>query len=268
MEASKALTPIDRMKRACAADSVQEQFRNAMAENAPLFLASLIDVYGSDKSLQKCQPGAVIMEALKAATLRLPINKQLGFAYIVPYKDVPQFQLGYKGYIQLAMRTGQYRHINADLVYEGELRGQDKLTGEIDLSGEPTGSNVIGYFAHIETVNGFRKTLYWSKERVLAHAKRYSKSFSQPSSAWQSNFDEMALKTMIRNLLSKYGVMSVDMVQAFTADRDESTYEAQVLGEVEEDANTGPVVDVEPDNGFPVAAGPAASEAPQAGPDF
>jgi len=243
--ASKSLTPVQKMKSIINADSVQEQFRNALKDGAPLFIASLIDIYGNDKNLQKCEPKDVIMEALKAATLKLPINKQLGFAYIVPYGSEPQMQISYKGYIQLAMRTGQYKYINADVVYEGELKGHNKLTGEVDLSGEATSDKVVGYFAYIETVNGFRKPLYWTKEKVLAHAKRYSKSFNIKSSAWQTNFDEMALKTMLRNLLSKYGVMSVEMMNAFTADSaDERTPEAQVEDEIRENANSE-VIDIQ-----------------------
>lgn len=243
--ASKSLTPVQKMKSIINVDSVQEQFKNALQDQAPLFIASLIDIYSNDKNLQKCEPKDVIMEALKAATLKLPINKQLGFAYIVPYGSEPQMQIGYKGYIQLAMRTGQYKYINADVVYEGELKGHNKLTGEVDLSGEATSDKVVGYFAYIETVNGFRKPLYWTKEKVLAHAKRYSKSFNIKSSAWQTNFDEMALKTMLRNLLSKYGVMSVEMMNAFTADSaDERTPEAQVEDEIRENANSE-VIDIQ-----------------------
>ncbi len=259
--ASKSLTPVQKMKSIINVDSVQEQFKNALQDQAPLFIASLIDIYSNDKNLQKCEPKDVIMEALKAATLKLPINKQLGFAYIVPYGSEPQMQIGYKGYIQLAMRTGQYKYINADVVYEGELKGHNKLTGEVDLSGEATSDKVVGYFAYIETVNGFRKPLYWTKEKVLAHAKRYSKSFNSKSSAWQTNFDEMALKTMLRNLLSKYGVMSVEMMNAFTADSaDERTPEAQVEDEIRENANSE-VIDiqatpVEPEEGEITFEGP------------
>lgn len=232
------ITPIQKFKGVINAPSVQEQFNNALKDGASLFIASLIDIYSNDKYLQKCQPQAVIMEALKAATLKLPINKNLGFAYIVPYGNEPQFQVGYKGYIQLAMRTGQYKFINADLVFEGELKKHNKLTGELDLSGETTSDKVIGYFAYIETINGFKKTLYWSVEKVTNHAKRYSKSYNNKSSAWQTNFDEMALKTMLRNLLSKYGVMSVEMMNAFTADAaDERTFEAQVEDQINAEAN-------------------------------
>lgn len=216
------LAPVQRLKNTLSVDSVQEQFQNALAENAPLFVASLIDIYSSDTKLQECEPGAVISEALKAATLKLPINKNLGFAYIVPYKSKgksePQMQIGYKGYIQLAMRTGEYRYLNADKVYDGELKSFNKLTGHIDLSGPQTGDTVIGYFAYLELLNGFSKGVYWTKEEIERHGKKYSPSYSSKFSAWQTDFDSMALKTVLRNLISKWGIMSVEMIGAFDSD--------------------------------------------------
>ena len=240
-EQSKALAPVDRLKVVLAAPSVQEQFENALAEGRNLFVASLIDLYGSDSGLQACDPGAVVREALKAAVLKLPINRSLGFAWIVPYKGAPQFQLGYKGYVQLAMRTGHYRVINADLVYEGELRGTDRLTGLIDLTGERKSDKVAGYFAYIETVNGFRKAIYWPRDRVEAHAKRYSPAFGVKEGPWQANFDSMAIKTMLRLLLSKYGLLSVELQRALEHDQDEEDDLAQ---EVLANANRE-VIDVE-----------------------
>jgi len=247
-EQSKALTPIDSLKSTLAMPSVQEQFKNALAEGAPLFIASLIDVYGSDANLQRCNPAAVTREALKAAVLKLPIAKSLGLAYIIPYKesrkegdswvkhDVPQFQLGYKGFIQLAIRSGQYRYLNADCIYEGEHVNRDRLTGETSIAGERTGSNAIGYFAFFETLNGFRKCLCWTKEEVEVHAKRFSKSYSGKSSPWQTDFDAMAIKTVLKALLSKYGMLSIDMVRAITDD-DYDRKEAQAEVEVQQNAN-------------------------------
>lgn len=214
--------PIDALKNILNAPSVQEQFRNALSDNTGPFVASIIDLFNGDKTLQDCEPKQVVMEALKAATLKLPINKALGFAYLVPYKTksgaIATCQIGYKGYIQLAMRTGQYRIINADAVYEGELRTVNKLTGEIDFSGEKSSENIEGYFAHIEMINGFAKTLYMTKEAIISHAKKYSKSYGYSSSAWQTDFDAMAKKTVIRNLLSHYGYLSVEMVGAIDND--------------------------------------------------
>lgn len=219
------LTKIDSLKKMLEAPSVQEQFKNALADNTGPFVASIIDLFNGDSYLQGCEPKLVVMEALKAAVLKLPINRSLGFAYIVPYKSnnvlVPQFQIGYKGLIQLAMRTGQYRIINADIVYEGEFRRRNKLTGEFDLSGTKTSDTVIGYFAYIELLNGFSKTLYMSKEKVTQHAQKYSKSYKVPNSPWQKEFDAMAIKTVLRNLLGHYGFLSVDMVSAIDQDPDQ-----------------------------------------------
>lgn len=217
--------PIDKLKNILAAQSVKEQFEAVLKENAGAFVASIIDLYNTDKTLQMCDPKNVVMEALKAASLKLPINKQLGFAWIVPYRDgrtgqyIPTFQLGYKGYVQLCMRTGAYRYINADVVYEGELVKCDKLTGEIEIDPEKrTGDKKVGYFAFIETLNGFRKTLFMTVEEVTKHAQQYSKSYGSKNSVWATDFDAMALKTCLRLLLSKYGVMSVEMQRAYIED--------------------------------------------------
>jgi recombination protein RecT len=233
-------TRVDVLKSIMGSASVQEQFKNALKDNSGPFIASVIDLYNGDTYLQKCNPTQVVMECLKAATLKLPINKSLGFAYIVPYNDVPQFQIGYKGLIQLAMRTGQYRIINADLVYEGEFRTMNKLTGEFDLTGEKKSDTVVGYFAHIEMLNGFSKTLYMTKEKVLSHAKKYSKSFSKDSSPWKKEFDAMAIKTVLRNLLGHYGFLSVDMISAFDSDTDMDVSD-RVAGEVNDKANKEPI---------------------------
>lgn len=204
------------------AESTKKLLQNTLKENAGSFSASIIDLYNSDKTLQECDPRQVMGEALKAASLKLPINKQLGFAYVIPYRDyksgmqIPQFQLGYKGMIQLCMRTGSYKYINAGEVYEGELVKIDKLTGEVDLSGEAVSDKIVGYFAYMETVNGFKKAFYWTKEKTIAHANKYSKSYKNGNAIWKDNFDEMAIKTVLRNLLSHYGIMSVELIQAFT----------------------------------------------------
>lgn len=239
---TKAVKPIEKLKSILYADSVQEQFRNVLKENAGAFVASIIDLYNTDKTLQACDPKAVVMEALKAASLKLPINKQLGFAYIIPYKDgktgqyVPTFQLGYKGYIQLAMRTGAYKYINADVVYEGELVKYDKLTGEIEIDpSKRVSDKKIGYFAYIETLNGFRKTLYMTVEEVTKHAERYSKSFGNKNSVWTTDFDAMALKTVLRLLLNKYGIMSIEMQTAIAEDVVDAADRAIKGEEIEEE---------------------------------
>ena len=251
------------LKNVLSTDSVKEQFKNALGKNADTFIASVIDLFNSDSKLRECNPNQVVMEALKAAVLHLPINKSLGFAYIIPYsnsypkkdeygRDVigqdgkkiwekklePTFQLGYKGYIQLAMRTGQYRTLNADVVYDGEVRKVSKLTGEIAFDGEKKSDKVIGYFCYFELLNGFAKTLYMTVDQMANHAKRYSKGLKKevtvdqlkaladlPVSTddnktvgWLGNFHSMGVKTVVRNLLSKFGYLSVEMQTAIADD--------------------------------------------------
>ncbi len=188
--------PIDALKNILKAPSVTDQFQNTLKENSDAFIASIIDLHNGDKYLQDFEPKQVIMETLKAATLKLPIIKALGFAYLVPYKPesgmIASCQIGYKGYIQLDMRTGKYRITNADLVCEGELRTVNKLTGEIDFTGKKQSDVVVGCFAHIEMVNGFAKTLFMTKDEIINHAKKYSKSYGYSFSAWQDEFDAMA----------------------------------------------------------------------------
>lgn len=242
--------PLDMLKSIIKADSVQEQFANAMGAHKDTFVASLIDLYAGDKALQTCKPQAVVMEALRAATMKLPINKALGFAYIVVYNNsvkmpngswqkvpTPTFIPGYKGYIQLAMRTGQYKTINADVVYEGEIGEYDKLSGTIQFNGKKKSEKIIGYFAYIEMLNGFSKTLYMSVEDMANYAIRYSPSFkgrnkptteslvkiaqaNEPTNkvGWEGNFNDMALKTVLRRLISKYGYLSVEMQNAVISD--------------------------------------------------
>ncbi len=213
-----AKSPSNIMKGILDNAATKKLLQDSLKENAGAFSASILDLYSSDTYLQRCDPRQVFVECMKAVSLKLPISKQLGFAYVVPYGNVPQFQLGYKGMIQLCMRTGAYKYINADVVYEGEYQGTDKLTGQIDLGGEKISDEIIGYFAYIETTNGFKKALYWSKKKVEKHAVKFSKSFNSKNSVWKSNFDAMAIKTVLRNLISKYGIMSVEMVNALQAE--------------------------------------------------
>jgi recombination protein RecT len=245
---SQANTPVDRLKVAIHMPSVQEQFKNALKESAPLFIASLIDVYSSDEVLQRSEPKTIIMEALKAATLKLPINKGLGYAWIIPYKGKATMQIGYRGYIQLAQRTGYYRFINADAVYEGESVHVERLTGEVTLAGEKTSDKTIGYFAYFELLNGFQKTIFWTRKEVEDHAKRFSQSYNASVSPWKTDFDEMAIKTVLKALLSKYGLLSVEMTTALSVDRDP---EDEIRREIEDNANQGGLIDVKPESTTP-----------------
>lgn len=236
-------------------ETMQQNFRNILAENAGAFMASIIELYQSDGALQKCDPNRVVLEALKAATLKLPINKQLGFAYIIPYNNVPTFQLGFRGLIQLAQRSGQYRYINADVVCEGESVNYNRITGMLEISGTAKSETPVGYFAYFQLLNGFEKCVYWTREKVEAHAKRYSKAWSKADSPWHTNFDAMALKTVLKTIISKYGVMSVEFANAIANDSVDDRIEAEVA----QNANGQPIV-------LPTGAAPAleAALAPEA----
>lgn len=227
-------------------ETMQQNFRNILAENAGAFMASIIELYQSDGALQKCDPNRVVLEALKAATLKLPINKQLGFAYIIPYNNVPTFQLGFRGLIQLAQRSGQYRYINADVVCEGESVNYNRITGMLEISGTAKSETPVGYFAYFQLLNGFEKCVYWTREKVEAHAKRYSKAWSKADSPWHTNFDAMALKTVLKTIISKYGVMSVEFANAIAND----SVDDRIDAEVAQNANGQPIV-------LPTGAAPA-----------
>lgn len=212
------LAKVEQFKGVLNSQTFRAQIKNSLKEKAGQFMSSMIDLYSSETSLQNCDPEKVAMECIKAAALDLPIVKALGYAYVVPFKNIPTFTIGYKGIIQLAQRTGQYQTINADIVYEGELKNKNKLSGEIDLSGDRVSDEVIGYFAYFRLLNGYEKTLYMTKEDVIAFAKRYSPSFNSKYSPWQSEFDKMACKTVLRQLIGKYGPTSITMQRAELTD--------------------------------------------------
>ena len=237
------IAPVDRFKIELNSNDIKARLKNSLKNNWTQFQTSMLELYSGDSYLQKCDPHAVALECVKAATLNLPISKALGFAYVVPYKNVPIFTIGYKGLIQLAQRTGQYKTINADVVYDGELVGHDKLSGMIDISGERTLDNKgkavpIGYFAYFKLVNGFEKMLYMSKEEVEEWGKKYSPSYSSSYSPWKSEFDKMALKTCLRRLLSTYGIMTTEMTSALAQDNFETTPQKRAEEKIRVNANS------------------------------
>lgn len=215
-----ALTPIDQFKNMLDAPLVRRQLENALGKNADVFTASLLDTYIGE--LQKYDQENIIAEAMKAAVLNLPIAKSLGFAYLVPYKGRIQFQMGYKGLIQLAMRSGQVKTINAGPIYEGELSGIDKLRGLYDFSGEKETDVVVGYFAYLQLINGFEKTVYWTREQVIKHAEAKSQAYRKKKGPWLTDFDAMGTKTVIIALFSKYAPMTVDFQRAIEFDEVEN----------------------------------------------
>ena len=228
----------------------KNKFNEMLGKKAAGFISSIIAVANNNKLLAKAEPSTVIGAAAQAAMLDLPINQSLGFAYIVPYKGAAQFQLGYKGYIQLAQRSGQYVDIGAKTVFEGELEYENRLLDKFKF-GERTGDKVIGYLAYFRLTNGFEKMLFMELDEMIAHAKKYSKSYSGGTEKWGlAEFDVMAEKTVLKRLLSKYGPLSIEsiqMSQALSNDggvismNKDGDFDVNFDGETI-DANTGEVV--------------------------
>lgn len=261
---------------------VQNQLKQVLKENAGTFATSLMEVYTNDKQLQSCDPKSVVQEAIKAASLKLPLNKQLGMGYILVFKNynkekrqavpTPTLVIGYRGYIQLAIRSGQYRNINADVVYEGEYKGFDKLTGDLDLSGEKQSDKIQGFFAYFELINGFKKTLYMPVEDMARYALKFSPSFrgqkdlpkiddiidkwneqsvnGATGQGWMNDGISMGRKTVLRQLLSKYGLLSIEMQNALVSD-EEPVATAEEIREEDNSAEKPvfvPAVEVEEEN--------------------
>ncbi len=204
---------------------VQEKLKELVGKNAPAFATSVLQIVNSNSMLINADPQTVFSAACMAATLNLPINNNLGFAYIVPFKNnkenkiEAQFQLGYKGYIQLAQRSGQFSRIAATPVYNGQLISENPLLGyEFDWSVKPSGEP-IGYVAFFKLINGFTAELYMSKEEVMKHANKYSQTAKKGYGVWKDQFEAMALKTVLKLLLSKQAPLSIDMQKAQMADQ-------------------------------------------------
>ena len=205
--------------------AVQDKLKELVGKNAPAFATSVLQIVNSNSMLVNADPQTVFSAACMAATLNLPINNNLGFAYIVPFKNnktntiEAQFQLGYKGFIQLAQRSGQFSRIAATPVYEGQLLKANPLLGyEFDWEVEPKGEP-IGYVAFFKLLNGFTAELYMSKADVQKHANKYSQTAKKGYGVWKDQFEAMALKTVLKLLLSKQAPLSIEMQQAQLSDQ-------------------------------------------------
>ena len=226
-------------------DAIKTKINQMVAgRDGAKFITSLISLVSNNPMLAECEHSTILSSALLGESLKLSPSPQLGQYYMVPFNDnkngrkVAQFQIGYKGYIQLAMRSGQYRDLDVIEVREGEYKGKDAFTGKarvefIEDDNERLKLPIIGYFAYFELLNGFRKSLYWTKEKMEQHALTYSQAYKTDvkkgwnMSFWSKDFDKMAFKTMLRQLISKWGIMSVEFQTAYTND----------MGVIENDGN-------------------------------
>lgn len=211
-------------------EAVKNQISNIVGGRSQRFISAIVSAVNTNPQLQECTNQSIVSGALLGESLNLSPSPQLGQYYLVPFNDrnkgkVAQFQLGYKGYIQLAIRSGQYKKLNVLAIKKGELVKFDPLNEEIEVNlmqneEERENAETVGYYAMFEYTNGFRKAIYWSKAKMEAHAMRYSMGYRAKKgyTFWEKDFDAMAYKTMLRQLISKWGIMSVDMVNAFEND--------------------------------------------------
>lgn len=209
-------------------DDVKQKFKEMLGKRATSFMTSVLQITTQNALLSKADPVSVYQAAAVAATLDLPLNQNLGFAYLIPYKakqadgsfkDVAQFQIGYKGFIQLAQRSGQFKTISASPIYEGQLIEQNPLTGFVFDFNQKKSDNIIGYAAHFSLLNGFEKTLFMTADDLKKHGAKFSQTFKKGYGLWKDDFDSMAQKTVIKLLLSKFAPLSVDMQRAVITDQ-------------------------------------------------
>ncbi len=218
---------------AISTPSYQKLINNTLRDEkrASRFVSAITSAVATNPALQECEPSTILSGALLGESLGLSPSPQLGQYYLVPYDDrkagrkVAQFQLGYKGYVQLALRSGYYKRLNVFAVKEGELKRWNPVTEELEIAMIPDEdlrekTATVGYCATFQYTNGFTKTLYWSRSKMEAHALRYSKGYAAKKnySFWEKDFDAMAFKTMLRQLISKWGIMSIDLQNAFEQD--------------------------------------------------
>lgn len=212
-------------------DAVKNQINQVIGgKDGTKFISAVVSAVNNNPALQECTNQSILAAALLGESLKLSPSPQLGQYYMVPFNDknkgkVAQFQLGYKGYIQLAIRSGQYKKLNVLSIKEGELIRFDPLNEEIEVKliddeEEREQAETIGYYAMFEYTNGFKKAMYWSKKKMEAHALKYSKGYQAKKgyTFWEKDFDGMAYKTMLRQLISRWGIMSIDLVSAMDAD--------------------------------------------------
>lgn len=216
-------------------DAIKHQINNIVGgQNGQRFITAILSAVSTNPVLSECDHGSILSAALLGESLHLSPSPQLGQYYMVPFNDskknckIAQFQLGYKGYIQLAIRSGYYKKLNVLAIKEGELVRFDPLNEEIEVKliddeEQREKTNTIGYYAMFEYQNGFKKAIYWSKSKMEAHALKYSMGYKAKKgyTFWEKDFDGMAYKTMLRQLISKWGIMSIEMQNAMEKDMSE-----------------------------------------------
>lgn len=228
LENEKQKTPAQRTKAIFERDDIKQKLQEMLGKKAPGFITSVLSSIQANDMLKNADPNSVYMSAMMAASLDLPINSNLGLAYLIPYnirqqdgsfKQVAQFQIGYKGFIQLALRSGQFKTISAAPIFTGQIVGEDPLKGyEFDWN-KKEDETVIGYASYFQLLNGFEKTLYMTNAQLEAHGGKYSKTFKHKRGLWNTDFESMARKTVLKLLLQRYAPLSIEMQKATISDQ-------------------------------------------------
>lgn len=222
------------IKQYFAAPAIRAKFEEMLGKRATQFITSVLQIANSNSLLKNADPESIYNAAATAATLDLPLNNNLGFAYIVPYGNKATFQMGYKGFIQLAQRSGKFKSIYATKVFEGQIVNEDPLHGfTFDWKAKKS-DIIVGYAARFELLNGFESILYMTVDELKKHGKKFSQTFKNGGGLWATDFESMAIKTVLKQLLSKFAPLSIDMQTAVIADQaivktdpetDETTFE-------------------------------------------
>lgn len=218
--ATNGTNNIQKLKEAIASDSIQTRFKDMLGKKSAGFLSNLMACVQNNDLLQKADVNSIILAASRSAALDLPIDPNLGYAAIIPFNDrksgkcVAQFQIQRDGFVELALRTGQFEYIVNEPVFDGELVEKNRFTNTyvFDESQRKPGAKIIGYMAAFKLTNGYSKTVYWTVDECKEHGKKYSKTFGLSTGLWTQAFQSMALKTVLKHLLKKYAPKSIEAI--------------------------------------------------------
>jgi len=250
---TKAITPYNQLKDLVAEPEMKVKFIEMLGpQRGAAFITSMLNVVYNDDNLRDCEPNSVITSTLKAAALDLPIEPSIGMAYIIGYNDnkkkkkFARFQPGYKGYVQLALRTGQYRYLNVAPYCEGEEVTENRLTGETEFTGTKKSDTIIGYVGYLELVTGFKAYEHMTVEEIHEHAQKFSKNYQYSSSAWKTNTAQMEKKTVLLRLLRNHGVLSFSLSETIKDDENGVEPSEPIISRPDDEIVEAVVVDVDP----------------------
>lgn len=221
-EKSKPVNSMLAINKFMQGDAVTQKLKEILGDNLQTFISSALQAVSDNALLSKASPESVYRAVMAAAVMRLPINKNLGHAYIVPYKGQAQLQIGWKGFVQLALRTKEFETIHTTKIYENQYTGENVTTGEIEIENVKGEGKIVGYLAYFSLLSGFKKCFFMDDVVMEKHAKKYSKSYKKGSGVWadgEDGYTAMAKKTVLKLLLSKFAPLSIDMQKAIEIDQ-------------------------------------------------